>query len=204
MNAGTAVDSAEINSSPGEDDDALTDNASLVHSSALQGYGRRTAEARKIDHSDHERLGDVGRGGHARQQKDGRTGAIVTDMTADRSLIARLAAHESWARTADPSARTAAARRAMLERFEHQVDPDGVLPPAERARRAGHARQAYFARLALRSAQARRKTTGADEVDGEADKPDGRRPHTVDPSRDGFSSEKATFDAETAREDEPR
>lgn len=79
-------------------------------------------------------------------------------MTADRSLIARLAAHESWANTADPSARTAPARRAMLNRFERQIDPDGVLSPAERARRAGHARKAYFARLALRSAQARRKT----------------------------------------------
>lgn len=78
-------------------------------------------------------------------------------MTADRSLIARLAAHESWARTADPSARTATARRALLDRFERQVDPDGVLPPAERARRAGHARKACFARLALQSAQARRK-----------------------------------------------
>ncbi|WP_369134229.1 hypothetical protein [Modestobacter sp. I12A-02662] len=78
-------------------------------------------------------------------------------MTADRSLIARLAAHESWANTADPSARTAPARRAMLDRFERQVDPDGVLSPVERARRAGHARKAYFARLALRSAKARRK-----------------------------------------------
>lgn len=87
-------------------------------------------------------------------------------MTADRSLIARLAAHESWANTADPAARTAPARRAMLDRFERQVDPDGVLSPAERARRAGHARKAYFARLALRSAQARRKkpnvTDGSD------------------------------------------
>lgn len=131
-------------------------------------------------------------------------GASVTAMTADRSLIARLAAHESWARTADPSARTAPARRAMLERFEHQVDPDGVLPPAERARRAGHARQAYFARLALRSAQARRRTTGAHEADGNADRPDRRRALAVDSSADGCSSEKATFDAETAREDGPR
>jgi hypothetical protein len=87
-------------------------------------------------------------------------------MTADRSLIARLAAHESWANTADPSARTAPARRAMLDRFERQVDPDGVLSPTERGRRAGHARKAYFARLALRSAQARRKTaTIGDEND---------------------------------------
>jgi hypothetical protein len=87
-------------------------------------------------------------------------------MTADRSLIARLAAHESWANTADPSARTAPARRAMLDRFERQIDPDGVLSPTERARREWHARKAYFARLALRSAQARRKTaTVGDEND---------------------------------------
>jgi hypothetical protein len=58
-------------------------------------------------------------------------------MTADRSLIARLAAHESWANTADPSARTAPARRALLDRFERQVDPDGVLSPTERARPQG-------------------------------------------------------------------
>jgi hypothetical protein len=87
-------------------------------------------------------------------------------MTADRSLIARLAAHESWANTADPSARTAPARRAMLDRFERQVDPDGVLSPAERARRAGHARKAYFARLSLRSAQARRKTPAVEDGNG--------------------------------------
>jgi hypothetical protein len=87
-------------------------------------------------------------------------------MTADRSLIARLAAHESWARTTNPSARTEPARRALLDRFERQVDPDGLLSPAERARRAGHARKAYFTRLALRSAQARRKTPSVANVDG--------------------------------------
>ncbi len=74
----------------------------------------------------------------------------------DRALRARLAAHESWARTADPSARTAPARQAALERFERQVDPDGVLPPEERARRAEHAKKAYFIRLAVASAKARR------------------------------------------------
>lgn len=44
-----------------------------------------------------------------------------------------------------------------MERFEKQVDPDGELDPAERARRAEHARKSYFAGLALKSAQARRK-----------------------------------------------
>ena len=97
-------------------------------------------------------------------------------MTADRSLIARLAAHESWARTADPSARTEPARRALLDRFEREVDPDGVLPPAERARRAGHARKAYFTRLALRSAQARRKTPDAADGNGRRNRPDEDQP----------------------------
>ena len=73
-----------------------------------------------------------------------------------RSLRARLAAHTSWANTTDRAARTAAARKASMDRFDRLVDPDGVLPPAERALRAAHARKAYFARLALRSARARR------------------------------------------------
>lgn len=76
---------------------------------------------------------------------------------AERSLRGEIAAHESWARTPDRAARTANARRAMLDKFEQQVDPDSSLPPAERARRAEHARKAYFARLALKSAQARRR-----------------------------------------------
>ena len=73
-----------------------------------------------------------------------------------RSLRARLAAHSKWANT-DPVEGTAAARKAALDRFEKQVDPDGTLPPAERARRATHARKAYFTKLALKSAQARAK-----------------------------------------------
>lgn len=75
----------------------------------------------------------------------------------ERALAARIASHASWAQTKDASARTAPARTAALARFEREVDPDGTLPPAERARRAEHARKAYFLRLALKSAQARRK-----------------------------------------------
>ncbi len=100
-------------------------------------------------------------------------------MTADRSLIARLAAHESWANTADPSARTAPARRVFLDRFERQVDPDGVLLPAERARRAGHARKAYFARLALLSAKARRKPPAVANENRGVNHPDEHRAHAT-------------------------
>jgi hypothetical protein len=89
--------------------------------------------------------------------------------SSDRALISRIAAHESWARTPDRSARTANGRAAFIDRFEHEVDPDGVLDPAERARRAEHKRKAYFTRLALRSAQSRRKGKAplaeADEAD---------------------------------------
>jgi hypothetical protein len=74
----------------------------------------------------------------------------------ERSLRAQMAAHSSWANTPDVLARTAPGRRAAAARWERQVDPDGVLDPAERARRADHAKRAEMARLAFLSAKARR------------------------------------------------
>jgi hypothetical protein len=71
-----------------------------------------------------------------------------------RSQRARLAAFALFAKV-DPVAHTEPARRAFLERFENEVDPDRTLSPQERARRAEYARKAYFARLALRSSQVR-------------------------------------------------
>ncbi len=52
---------------------------------------------------------------------------------------------------------TAKARECFLTRFEREVDPDEALPPEERRRRAEHAKRAYFSRLALKSAESRRK-----------------------------------------------
>jgi hypothetical protein len=80
----------------------------------------------------------------------------------DRVLLARIAAHMKWAKEPDRRAATAAARKAGWDRFEREVDPDRVLPPEERARRADNARQAYFTRLALKSAQVRRRRRAAD------------------------------------------
>jgi hypothetical protein len=79
----------------------------------------------------------------------------------ERALRARVAAHRSWQNTSDPAARTAPARAAMLERFAREVDPDGTLPAAERARRAESARNAYMTGLALKSAVARRQARAA-------------------------------------------
>lgn len=74
-----------------------------------------------------------------------------------RGLSARIAAHSSWAATVDPTARTAPARAASAGRFEQQVDPEGLLDPADRARRAAHARRAHFLRMQLLSVESRRK-----------------------------------------------
>ena len=73
----------------------------------------------------------------------------------ERALRARMAAHLLHAQVRDPAAHTASARAAFLSRFEREVDPDGVLEPAERLRRAEHAKKAYFLRLALASRKAR-------------------------------------------------
>jgi hypothetical protein len=77
----------------------------------------------------------------------------------ERQLAGRIGAHRSWANTSDRTARTAKARRAFEQRFEDQV-PAEITDPAERARAADHLRRAYFAELALKSAQARRRKAG--------------------------------------------
>jgi hypothetical protein len=71
------------------------------------------------------------------------------------ALITRIAAHESWARTADRSKRTQPARNGFLSRFEREVDPEGILAPEERQRCAQSAMRAHMQRLALKSAKAR-------------------------------------------------
>lgn len=94
---------------------------------------------------------------------------MTTHLSAsERTLRARLAAHSSWANTENRTARTAAATAASMSRFERQVDPDGVLDPAERARRADSARKAYYTRLAFKSVKARRaKATGTTPTNDE-------------------------------------
>jgi hypothetical protein len=75
---------------------------------------------------------------------------------AERTMRAQLGAHAQWAQCDDRTARTAPARSGFYKRFEREVDPEGVLDPAERATRAEHARKAYMLKLALASAKARR------------------------------------------------
>lgn len=72
----------------------------------------------------------------------------------ERALRAKLAAHTSWARTEDPTARTANGRKAFNDRFLAEAGGDPV--------RAEHLRKAFYARLALKSAAARRRRRGGE------------------------------------------
>jgi hypothetical protein len=72
------------------------------------------------------------------------------------SARARKAAYAMLARH-DVHVTSLPGREAFLARFERDVDPEGKLLPAERARRAEMAKKAYFIDLAIKSAEARRK-----------------------------------------------
>jgi hypothetical protein len=77
-----------------------------------------------------------------------------------KTLRGRRGAHAMHSRN-DSKVVSQPARDAFMARFEEEVDPDRVLPEAERARRAEHALKAYMAGLALRSAKARRRKAAA-------------------------------------------
>ncbi|MBQ1039300.1 hypothetical protein [Micromonospora sp. C81] len=78
---------------------------------------------------------------------------------AERTLIARIAAGERWGRTIDRTAATEPARKAFRDRFLTQVPPE-VTDPQKRAEMAEHLRRAWYSKLALKSAQARRERKG--------------------------------------------
>ena len=75
---------------------------------------------------------------------------------AERVLTGRLGAYVLHSRY-DSRELLRPAREAFEAKFEREVDPEGVLPVEERLRRAEMARKAHFTRLALLSAQARRR-----------------------------------------------
>lgn len=72
---------------------------------------------------------------------------IMSDS--ERRLAASMAAHTSWANTEDRTKRTAPARRALDEKFLREAGGD--------PQRAESLRRAYYQRLALKSAQSRRR-----------------------------------------------
>jgi hypothetical protein len=94
---------------------------------------------------------------------------LSAPTASERKLVSSIAAHESWAKTTDRTARTAPGRAAMWQQFLDQAGGDPL--------RAEHLRIAYYKRLALRSAQARRKareaTASAEAAEAELDEAGG-------------------------------
>ena len=70
------------------------------------------------------------------------------EVTAAASMLGRIGAHTRWANCEDRTAATAPGRRAFEQKFLDQAGGD--------PRRAESLRKAYYTRLALKSAQARR------------------------------------------------
>lgn len=90
----------------------------------------------------------------------------------ERSLAAKVAAHESWQKTQDRSARTAkgraaaikAKREALRQRLLAEYDGDELAVEHEL-----HAREAKAARARLAAARTRRQLTEAAENAGQAE-----------------------------------
>lgn|GEM_PF-3805447 len=80
------------------------------------------------------------------------------------NLTARAAAHESWAKTPDRTARTEAARAAALAKLETEVDPDGLMSPLDRRKAAENLRKARLLRAAQKSADDRAFRREADRA----------------------------------------
>ncbi|WP_235683288.1 hypothetical protein [Mycolicibacterium fluoranthenivorans] len=70
----------------------------------------------------------------------------------ERHMRAKLAAHTSWANTENRTARTANGRKAAENKFLAEAGGDPV--------KAESLRKAFYARLALKSAQTRRRRAG--------------------------------------------
>jgi hypothetical protein len=100
---------------------------------------------------------------------------LTSEELAVLSRLGQIRAHKRWSQVEDRTAATAPGRRAAEARFEREVDPDGVLDPAERARRVENARRAHFIAMAHRSVEARRKRkqNKADAGGAPADVPGG-------------------------------
>lgn len=85
----------------------------------------------------------------------------------ERTLRARLAAQTRWANE-DPQPTALRAQAGLRARFLREVDPDSVLPEAERQRRAESLRRAYYTRLSFEAVRARRARRASPDNKGGA------------------------------------
>ena len=74
----------------------------------------------------------------------------------EQAAYGRIGGLTAWSRN-DAETMLGGARRGFRRRFENLVDPDRVLPAAERDARADRARRAHMLTLAAKSAAARKR-----------------------------------------------
>jgi hypothetical protein len=85
---------------------------------------------------------------------------MAKNSAADRRVIARIAGLTNAARH-DAAEMTAPARSGFLARFEREADPEGVLTPEERERRATLLLRAHMSRLGRKASKKKaRQATG--------------------------------------------
>ena len=77
-----------------------------------------------------------------------------------RSQRARIAAHTRWAKEPDRLTATAPGRRAAFQKLLDEVDPQRLLPEAERLKRAKNAQQAHLERIRLAASRSRGRDGG--------------------------------------------
>lgn len=77
-----------------------------------------------------------------------------------RRLRAQIAANTRWSRAMSRADQSDAARAALVRRMERQVDPDGLLPPDQRAALVRSAFRAMAARMV--AAKARKRARRSD------------------------------------------
>jgi uncharacterized membrane protein len=80
-----------------------------------------------------------------------------------KSLPHQIAANTRWSKE-DPTAQGIRMRAGLEAKFLREVDPDNQLPEAERRRRAESARKAFYQRLALTSAKARKARKATEQL----------------------------------------
>ena len=86
----------------------------------------------------------------------------------ERATWGRIGGLTAWSLN-DAATMVGPAHRGFRRRFENLVDPDRVLPEAEREARADRARRAWMLTLAAKSAAARKKAApGPDKTPGAA------------------------------------
>ncbi len=78
-------------------------------------------------------------------------------MSFRTSSQARAAAHTSWARTPDRTARTEKARAAAKANLEREVDPYGRMSPKDRAKAVKNAQAARMHTLSQKGVDARQR-----------------------------------------------